>query len=237
MTTVSVRYIVDDVDAAIAFYTRGARLRRRHAPGAVVRDALARRPPPPPQRAGRPGRRRAGCPTDAGRSRAAGTGSSSRSRPRRRGRAPAGAGARFRSDILPAWAATRSSSRTRRQPGRAVPAARLSRLRGQGEGEREEREGERHAQREPARRRAGRVAVELGEGDDRGGSGPSARIQAAPAGASRAAWRRPAATARASRGVRGLGAPAEPPPRPIDSRGHATRAARSRRAPWRCRAR
>ena len=46
MTTVSVRYIVDDVDAAIAFYRDAARVRRGHAPGAAVRDAVARRPPP-----------------------------------------------------------------------------------------------------------------------------------------------------------------------------------------------
>ena len=44
MATVSVRYIVDDVDAGIAFYTKTTRLPRRHASGTDIRDALPRRP-------------------------------------------------------------------------------------------------------------------------------------------------------------------------------------------------
>lgn len=45
MATVSVRYIVDDVDAAIAFYCRASRLPRRDASGSFVRHDLPGRPP------------------------------------------------------------------------------------------------------------------------------------------------------------------------------------------------
>ena len=44
MATVSVRYIVDDVDAAIAFYCGQLGFTRGDAPGADVRDAVPRRP-------------------------------------------------------------------------------------------------------------------------------------------------------------------------------------------------
>ena len=60
MATVSVRYIVDDVDAAIAFYTRAPRLRRGDASGPDVRDALSRRPAPRAERTERRWRRWAG---------------------------------------------------------------------------------------------------------------------------------------------------------------------------------
>ena len=42
MTTVSVRYIVDDIDAAIAFYTTALQFEGADAPQRVVRDAQAR---------------------------------------------------------------------------------------------------------------------------------------------------------------------------------------------------
>ena len=84
MTTVSVRYIVDDVDAAIAFYC-GHLGFTRHASGADVRDALPRRSASRAERAGRrdPAAARR-CRTGRGPSRAAGTGSRSRSPTSRR---------------------------------------------------------------------------------------------------------------------------------------------------------
>ena len=42
MATVSVRYIVHDVDAAIGFYCREPRLPRGDAPGTDVRHPVAR---------------------------------------------------------------------------------------------------------------------------------------------------------------------------------------------------
>jgi catechol 2,3-dioxygenase-like lactoylglutathione lyase family enzyme len=45
MTTVSVRYIVEDVDEAIAFYRDQLRLHRRDASGIRFLHALAGRPP------------------------------------------------------------------------------------------------------------------------------------------------------------------------------------------------
>ena len=60
MATVSVRYIVEDVDAAIAFYTRHLGFHEEMHPAPTLRDALPRRPPSRTERAKRRWRRRAG---------------------------------------------------------------------------------------------------------------------------------------------------------------------------------
>ena len=60
MPTVSVRYIVDDVDAAIEFYCQRLGFRGGDAPGGDVRDAVPWRSPVGAERAGRSPRRRAG---------------------------------------------------------------------------------------------------------------------------------------------------------------------------------
>ena len=56
MSLVNVRYMVDDVDAAIAFYTTHLGFRPLHARGARLRGRHARRPPAPAQRANQLGR-------------------------------------------------------------------------------------------------------------------------------------------------------------------------------------
>ena len=60
MATVSVRYIVDDVDAAIAFYCGHLGFDGEDAPRADVRDAHPRRSAPRAERTERRRRRRSG---------------------------------------------------------------------------------------------------------------------------------------------------------------------------------
>jgi len=66
MATVSVRYIVDDVDAAISFYCAHLGFTEKMHPAPNIRDARTRRPPARSQRTKHRWRRRA---SDAGRDR------------------------------------------------------------------------------------------------------------------------------------------------------------------------
>ena len=65
MSTVSVRYIVNDVDEADRVLLRSTRFRRGDASGSSLRHALPGRPPPLAQRGGSTGRSRRRLPGHA----------------------------------------------------------------------------------------------------------------------------------------------------------------------------
>ena len=120
---VNVRYMVDDVESAVAFYTTHFGFTVRSDHGSRVRRRRARQPATaarasPEGSAGRPmpdGRTPA-----AGRLRTASTSSSTTSRTEvERLRA---AGLTFRNDIVSGPGGRQILLRTRRQPDRAVPA-------------------------------------------------------------------------------------------------------------------